>query len=38
MAYGERIINAMRFTLRQTTSLPPRDECSNFSFDLDNGW
>ncbi|XP_028587667.1 tumor protein 63 isoform X3 [Podarcis muralis] len=32
---GERVIDAVRFTLRQTISFPPRDEWSDFNFDLD---
>ncbi|XP_054876057.1 tumor protein 63 isoform X1 [Poeciliopsis prolifica] len=35
-ARGERVIDAVRFTLRQTISFPPRDEWSDFSFDLDS--
>uniref|UniRef100_A0A8D3DEJ9 Cellular tumor antigen p53 n=1 Tax=Scophthalmus maximus TaxID=52904 RepID=A0A8D3DEJ9_SCOMX len=31
-----RVIDAVRFTLRQTISFPPRDEWSDFSFDLDS--
>uniref|UniRef100_A0A8C9VXD7 Tumor protein 63 (p63) n=1 Tax=Scleropages formosus TaxID=113540 RepID=A0A8C9VXD7_SCLFO len=33
---GERVIDAVRFTLRQTISFPPRDEWSDFSFDMDS--
>uniref|UniRef100_A0ACB8FBI5 Uncharacterized protein n=1 Tax=Sphaerodactylus townsendi TaxID=933632 RepID=A0ACB8FBI5_9SAUR len=32
---GERVIDAVRFTLRQTISFPPRDEWGDFNFDLD---
>lgn len=32
---GERVIDAVRFTLRQTISFPPRDEWNDFNFDLD---
>ncbi|XP_074860228.1 tumor protein 63 isoform X3 [Carettochelys insculpta] len=32
---GERVIDAVRFTLRQTISFPPRDEWSDFNFDMD---
>uniref|UniRef100_A0A8C5N3P9 Cellular tumor antigen p53 n=1 Tax=Gouania willdenowi TaxID=441366 RepID=A0A8C5N3P9_GOUWI len=35
-ARSERVIDAVRFTLRQTISFPPRDEWSDFSFDLDS--
>ena len=35
-ARGERVIDAVRFTLRQTISFPPRDDWSDFSFDLDS--
>lgn len=35
-ARGERVIDAVRFTLRQTISFPPRDEWSDFSFDMDS--
>ncbi|XP_044312135.1 tumor protein 63 isoform X2 [Varanus komodoensis] len=34
-ARGERVIDAVRFTLRQTISFPPRDEWNDFNFDLD---
>ncbi|ETE57813.1 Tumor protein 63, partial [Ophiophagus hannah] len=34
-ARGERVIDAVRFTLRQTISFPPRDDWSDFNFDLD---
>uniref|UniRef100_A0A8B9RCX9 Cellular tumor antigen p53 n=1 Tax=Astyanax mexicanus TaxID=7994 RepID=A0A8B9RCX9_ASTMX len=33
-ARGERVIDAVRFTLRQTISFPPRDDWTDFSFDL----
>uniref|UniRef100_A0A8C5PDH2 Tumor protein 63 (p63) n=1 Tax=Leptobrachium leishanense TaxID=445787 RepID=A0A8C5PDH2_9ANUR len=33
---GERVIDAVRFTLRQTISFPPRDEWGDFGFDMDN--
>ncbi|KAM8953825.1 tumor protein 63 isoform 4-T4 [Pelodytes ibericus] len=33
---GERVIDAVRFTLRQTISFPPRDEWNDFGFDMDN--
>ncbi|XP_069068892.1 tumor protein 63 isoform X1 [Pleurodeles waltl] len=33
---GERVIDAVRFTLRQTISFPPRDEWSDFNFDIDS--
>ncbi|XP_041261736.1 tumor protein 63 isoform X2 [Onychostruthus taczanowskii] len=32
---GERVIDAVRFTLRQTISFPPRDEWNDFNFDMD---
>ncbi|XP_042525634.1 tumor protein 63 isoform X1 [Dipodomys merriami] len=32
---GERVIDAVRFTLRQTISFPPRDEWNEFNFDMD---
>ncbi|XP_029471816.1 tumor protein 63 isoform X2 [Rhinatrema bivittatum] len=32
---GERVIDAVRFTLRQTISFPPRDDWSDFNFDMD---
>uniref|UniRef100_A0A6I8RGS7 Cellular tumor antigen p53 n=1 Tax=Xenopus tropicalis TaxID=8364 RepID=A0A6I8RGS7_XENTR len=32
---GERVIDAVRFTLRQTISFPPRDDWNDFNFDLD---
>uniref|UniRef100_A0A673X616 Cellular tumor antigen p53 n=1 Tax=Salmo trutta TaxID=8032 RepID=A0A673X616_SALTR len=35
-ARSERVIDAVRFTLRQTISFPPRDDWSDFSFDLDS--
>ncbi|KAG9343460.1 hypothetical protein JZ751_013626 [Albula glossodonta] len=35
-ARGERVIDAVRFTLRQTISFPPRDDWSDFSFDVDS--
>ncbi|XP_041967649.1 tumor protein 63 isoform X2 [Alosa alosa] len=35
-ARGERVIDAVRFTLRQTISFPPRDDWTDFSFDLDS--
>ncbi|XP_058890288.1 tumor protein 63-like isoform X2 [Acipenser ruthenus] len=35
-ARGERVIDAVRFTLRQTISFPPRDDWSDFSFDMDS--
>ncbi|XP_066565289.1 tumor protein 63 isoform X2 [Amia ocellicauda] len=34
-ARGERVIDAVRFTLRQTISFPPRDDWTDFSFDMD---
>ncbi|XP_015682018.1 tumor protein 63 [Protobothrops mucrosquamatus] len=34
-ARGERVIDAVRFTLRQTISFPPRDDWNDFNFDLD---
>ncbi|XP_036894429.1 tumor protein 63 isoform X2 [Sturnira hondurensis] len=34
-ARGERVIDAVRFTLRQTISFPPRDEWNDFNFDMD---
>ncbi|XP_006637710.2 tumor protein 63 isoform X3 [Lepisosteus oculatus] len=34
-ARGERVIDAVRFTLRQTISFPPRDDWPDFSFDMD---
>ncbi|XP_023658508.1 tumor protein 63-like isoform X6 [Paramormyrops kingsleyae] len=33
---SERVIDAVRFTLRQTISFPPRDDWSDFSFDMDS--
>jgi hypothetical protein len=33
---GERVIDAVRFTLRQTISFPPRDEWNDFNFDMDS--
>ncbi|TRY96454.1 hypothetical protein DNTS_027527 [Danionella cerebrum] len=33
-ARGERVIDAVRFTLRQTISFPPRDDWPDFSFDV----
>ncbi|KAM9315612.1 tumor protein 63 [Gastrophryne carolinensis] len=33
---GERVIDAVRFTLRQTISFPPRDDWNDFSFDMDS--
>lgn len=35
-ARSERVIDAVRFTLRQTISFPPRDDWTDFSFDLDS--
>ncbi|XP_048832768.1 tumor protein 63-like isoform X1 [Brienomyrus brachyistius] len=35
-ARSERVIDAVRFTLRQTISFPPRDDWSDFSFDMDS--
>ncbi|NXM89296.1 P63 protein, partial [Oenanthe oenanthe] len=32
---GERVIDAVRFTLRQTISFPPRDDWNDFNFDMD---
>ncbi|XP_038671711.1 tumor protein 63 isoform X2 [Scyliorhinus canicula] len=32
---GERVIDAVRFTLRQTISFPPRDDWNDFGFDMD---
>uniref|UniRef100_UPI00398EB65F tumor protein 63 isoform X3 n=1 Tax=Pristiophorus japonicus TaxID=55135 RepID=UPI00398EB65F len=32
---GERVIDAVRFTLRQTISFPPRDDWNDFGFDVD---
>uniref|UniRef100_A0A8C9RN36 Cellular tumor antigen p53 n=2 Tax=Scleropages formosus TaxID=113540 RepID=A0A8C9RN36_SCLFO len=34
-ARGERVIDAVRFTLRQTISFPQRDDWSDFPFDVD---
>ncbi|MFT7818840.1 tumor protein 63 isoform X7, partial [Arapaima gigas] len=34
-ARGERVIDAVRFTLRQTISFPQRDDWSDFPFDMD---
>ncbi|XP_048844462.1 tumor protein 63-like isoform X2 [Brienomyrus brachyistius] len=34
-ARGERVIDAVRFTLRHTISIPPRDDWSDFPFDTD---
>uniref|UniRef100_H3B2L6 Cellular tumor antigen p53 n=1 Tax=Latimeria chalumnae TaxID=7897 RepID=H3B2L6_LATCH len=31
----ERVIDAVRFTLRHTISFPPRDEWNDFNFDID---
>ncbi|XP_040284313.1 tumor protein 63 isoform X7 [Bufo bufo] len=32
---SERVIDAVRFTLRQTISFPPRDDWNDFNFDMD---
>ncbi|XP_073531274.1 tumor protein 63 isoform X3 [Phyllobates terribilis] len=32
---GERVIDAVRFTLRQTISFPQRDDWNDFNFDMD---
>ncbi|XP_074046752.1 tumor protein 63 isoform X2 [Macrotis lagotis] len=32
---GERVIDAVRFTLRQTISFPPREDWNDFNFDMD---